>query len=226
MKEKEKEISRFVAEQSDSAEAYYNTDLSTIEHNIVKYAISKIKINDAQIPEYSFSEKEFARVTEITGDDYHEQIEKITDQLSTKRVRISSKDKTGWFPWFLSIGYHNEVVHISFNTVLKDLVLKLKENLSDYPFLATPPLKSTYSLSLYELLVQYQKLGYQRISLEDLRAILGLTNKYPEYSNIKQRVINHAQKELREKTSLSFEYKEVKEAKKVIALDFYITNKS
>lgn len=211
-----------VVQHNNLIEAYYDMDLSVNEHKIIKYAISKIKLNDTQFPDYTFDVKEFVKAANVKGSNYYRGIEKIADELSKKRIKVKSKEAVGYFPWFSAIVYRKGVVHISFNHHIKDLLLQLEQTFTNYPFEVITPLKSAYSLRLFELLKQYEKIGYRRMKIDELRRMLGIKDKYPEYSAMKQRVIKKAHSELNEKTKLSFEYEEIKEGKKVVAIDFFI----
>ncbi|MBF0556161.1 MAG: RepB family plasmid replication initiator protein, partial [Nitrospirae bacterium] len=83
------------------------------------------------------------------------------------------------------------------------------------------------SIRLYELLIQYWRLGERRFEVEELRKILGITDsEYPLYANFKQRVILTAQAELAKSTDLSFTFKEIKTGRKVTGIEFTITVKA
>ena len=59
--------------------------------------------------------------------------------------------------------------------------------------------KSFYSQRLYELLRLWSRTGQtiiKEFSVENLRFILAVEDKYPEYKNFKQRVLNQAIKEI------------------------------
>jgi len=81
-------------------------------------------------------------------------------------------------------------------------------------------------------LKQYEKIGKRTIELEDLRQLLGTTEidpngeiikeDYPLYANFKSRVIIPAQKELKQKTDIYFNFKEIKQGRKVISIEFEI----
>jgi len=46
-------------------------------------------------------------------------------------------------------------------------------------------LKRTYSIRIYELLMQFQKTGNRLIKIDDFRAMLGLDNKYSDFKILK-----------------------------------------
>ncbi|MCI2256213.1 replication initiation protein [Domibacillus sp. PGB-M46] len=221
---KKKENKALVVQSNDLIEAYYEADLKMSEHKIIRYAASKIKLNDTQFPHYSFEVSEFLAAAGVKGNNYHKEIEKIADGLSKRRIKVKSKEKIGWFPWFSGIVYEKGTVHIVFNALIKDLLLQLEERFTNYPFDVIAPLKSSYSVRLFELLKQYEKIGHRTIALEELRLMLGVTEKYPEYGNFKQRILKHSQKELKEKTNLSFEFEEIKQGKKVEKIKFTINS--
>lgn len=214
-----------VVQSNDLIEAYYDMDLTVNEHKIIRYVASKIKLHDNSFPDYSFEVKEFAKAVGVRGNNYHAHIEKIADELTKRRIKVKSKEKVGWFPWFSAIVYEKGIVHISFNPVIKDLILKLEERFTNYHFNAITPLRSGYSLRLFELLKQYEKIGHRTIELDELRMMLGISDKYQEYSSLKQRVVVRAQEELKEKTKLAFEFEEIKRGRKVVALKFLINSK-
>lgn len=218
-----------IVQSNDLIEAYYDTDLTANEHKIIRYVASKIKINDNSFPDYSFEVREFANAAGVKGNNYHKQIEKIADEITKKRIKIKSKigdkEKIGWFPWFSGIVYEKGSVEISFNPLIKSLLLNLENSFTKYSFDVISPLRSGYSIRLFELLKQYEKIGHRTIELEELRKMLGINDKYPEFANFKQRVLKHAQSELKNKTKLSFEFEEIKKSRKTVAIKFIINSK-
>ena len=58
--------------------------------------------------------------------------------------------------------------------------------------------------------------------LNDLRKLLGAEDIYPAYGNFKQRVLMPAQKELKNKTDISFNLEEIKSGRRVKKVKFII----
>src|SRR5690606_31316286 len=75
---------------------------------------------------------------------------------------------------------------------------------------------------IYELLKQYEKIQERTFLLSDLRELLGAENIYPAYGNFKQRVLLPAQKELKNKTDISFKLEEIKNGRRVVKVKFII----
>lgn len=67
-------------------------------------------------------------------------------------------------------------------------------------------LKSMYSKRLYELCCRWKDKGGFVMPIDELRSVLMLENKYKLMGHFKSRILNTAQKELKEKADLWFEY--------------------
>lgn len=84
------------------------------------------------------------------------------------------------------------------------------------------PLRSTYSARIYELLLQFRPFGVRTISLSEFRFFLNIEDKFPQWINIKQRVLEPGQKHLAEYTDIAFSYSVQKQGKAVNSIKFSI----
>lgn len=85
--------------------------------------------------------------------------------------------------------------------------------------------KSFYAQRLYELLRLWSRtdrLITKNFKIEQLRFVLGVENKYPEYKNFKQRVLNQAIKEINQVGNMEISIEEVKNGRKVDEIKFNI----
>lgn len=118
------------------------------------------------------------------------------------------------------------VVEIQLHRMLQPYFLALKDGgYTEVRLRHVLPLRSTYSIRLYELLRQYRNSAQltREITIEDLRFFLDIpTDKLERYVDIRRKIIEPAQKHLKESTDISFEVSEVKQGRKVIALRFQI----
>jgi plasmid replication initiation protein len=113
-------------------------------------------------------------------------------------------------------------ISISFHPKMKPYLLQLKSQFTIYDVQNIVKLPSTYSVRIYELLKQYEKIGRRRFQVEELKDILGLENEYPLYANFKQRVIQKAQKDLAAHTDIVFTFDEIKRGRAVMEIVFTI----
>ena len=79
-------------------------------------------------------------------------------------------------------------------------------------------------LRFYLLLKRFADTGFRYMTVDEIRDVFDLQDKYKSFGNIKQRLIDKAKVELEEKTDIRFEYEEVKKAgsKAVFAVKFKI----
>lgn len=85
--------------------------------------------------------------------------------------------------------------------------------------------KSFYAQRLYELLRLWSRtdrLITKNFKIEQLRFVLGVESKYPEYKNFKQRVLNQAIKEINQVGNMKVSIEEVKNGRKVDEIKFNI----
>lgn len=102
-------------------------------------------------------------------------------------------------------------------------MLQLKELYTSYKLENILSLRSKYSLRLFEVLKSNQFKKYWIVELDEFKKILGVTEKsYSVYQNIKNRIIIQAQKELKEKTDIKFDFEEIKTGRKVTSIKFHI----
>jgi plasmid replication initiation protein len=67
-------------------------------------------------------------------------------------------------------------------------------------------------LRFYLLLKRFADTGVRDMSVDELRDVFDLQDKYKSFGNIKQRIIDKAQQELAAKTDIRFEYEEIKQS--------------
>lgn len=107
-----------------------------------------------------------------------------------------------------------------FDEIWKSL-LDFTKGYRKYELVTAMQFKSVYSMRMYELMSGQKK--PLKFSLEQLREMLCVTDKYKLPANFKARVLDIAKKELDESSPYSFNYIEVKEGRKVVGFKFFPT---
>jgi plasmid replication initiation protein len=125
---------------------------------------------------------------------------------------------------FTDIFVHEEgIITFEVNKNIKPFLLNLTNNFTQYFFENIARLKSSFSIRIYELLKQYEKVGNRRIGLLPLRHFLSIENdKFAKYNDFKRFVLFVAQKELKEKTDICFDFEEIKSGRKISEINFII----
>jgi len=198
--------------------------LTVTEQKIILYLVSQIHKDDDDFKMYSLPIQHFYELLGYRGSPKYSEMRDITRNLMREILEIKEGKKLKQMSWISYVEYdeHSGRVYLSFDPRLKPYLLQLKKEFTTYRLKNVMELKSGYSIRIYEILKRWQFINDVEIPLDELRKMVGATDKYLEYHNFKKRVLAPAQKEITEKTDLSFEYKEVKSGRKVVASRFFI----
>lgn len=157
--------------------------------------------------------------------------ERLTIRQENPRTKVRSKLQIGWLSsseYFHSKGY----VEMCFDPKLKPYLLQLKTRFTHYYLQHIIRLNHSYSIRFYELLKQYQNIGWRTFEVDELKEILGLApEEYKLYGHFKDRILEPVKAELTQKFNndeidLRFEYKELKLGRKIHELRFDIFSKN
>lgn len=118
-------------------------------------------------------------------------------------------------------------VEIMFSEDIMPLITRLNERYTEYDLRQIGNLKSAYSLRIFEMLMQWVKIGKTPVvEIEDFREKLGIEDdKYQSMSDFKKRVLDPAVKEISNKTNIKVDYKQIKNGVKITGFIFIFKDK-
>ena len=223
IKKKSLPPSLIVTQSNQLVEARYNLSLG--EQRLILSMIAQIQPDDDDFKPYRISIGELADFLGVAkGSAYHE-CKKITKTLLSRVLEIQEPGRLLQTGWVSSADYVDGtgVVNLSFDPLLKPYLLQLKGNFTSCKFEILLGFKSQYTMRMYMLLKQYERLKEREIELSLLRGILSLRiDQHIEYSNFKKNILEPVQKELKAKADLYFEFDEIKYGRRVGAIRFKI----
>jgi len=221
---KEKQL---VVQSNPLVEAQYK--LNSTEQKLLRVIISMIQPDTPDLKKrlYRFSVQDFARLlghADLTS--LYKEMLSMAEHLKTAGLRVALPNgDTIRTSWVASYKYPKNKGWIEFevSSMLETELLRLKDQFTQYYLANISKLKGEYTVRVYELVLQYASthLRNREISLKDLRAMLGLQNKYKHSSDIFFYVIRIAHKEINAKTDISFSFRPIKESRKFVAIEFY-----
>ncbi len=215
--------SLIVTQANELVESRYNLSLG--EQRLIFTMISRIQPEDEDFKPYRISLSELAEFLGIDKNHIYADCKKITKKLLEKVVEIQEPERLLQTHWVSSADYINGtgVVNLTFDPLLKPYLLQLKGNFTSSKLDMLLSFKSQYTMRMYSLLKQYERLGSREIELQALREILGVgKEKYKLYTDFKRNILKSTQKELKAKADLIFEFDEIKHGRKVGAIRFHI----
>ncbi len=203
-------------------------DLSLQEQKIILTLASMVQPQDTEFKEYEFKIKDFTELLQVNNKKMYIEIPKITRELMKKVFEIREGKKIIQLSWLSSAVYETGEgkVILKFDSNLKPYMLGLKNFYTTYKLANVLILKSKYSIRLYEILKSNEFKKSIEIEIEELKSMVGANADYFKiYADLKRKVIIQAQKELKDKTDISFDFEEVKTGRKTTSIKFIINSK-
>lgn len=193
----------------------YETNLSLNENKIVYGIIAQILSCDKEIPWYTINTANLCRLCGFDTHSISRIMKDISREICTKvfyikRINLISEEgertqQDVFVHWIDAFSYNDETkewtIHI--NELMKPFLLNLKQNFTSETFSAFVKYRTLLGFRFHGVFTKefdkrtckfsaQQKLDYEMkvvCSLEQLKIWAQVTDKYPLYSNFKQRVL-------------------------------------
>lgn len=214
---------QFVVESNALIRGKYAMSLTEIR--IFLSVLAQVDQSDEDVTYYKVHVRDLLDLIGKKRKDLHASVRDAARSLQEKTVEITEGKTHKFRSVFYGINYKEDEGYISaaFHPDLKPFVYQLRANFTQYDLRNVLPLSSSHAIRMYRILKSslYQKTVVY--SVDDLKAMLGLSKKYPLYGGFKRDVIDKAQNDLAKYTDLQFTYEvEKKEGRKVTHLRFHI----
>lgn len=221
----EKEV---VAKSNELVRARHQ--FTTLEQRILVSMVAQL---DRGTTEFPIQKVRIADICDLSGTDssnMYRRIDEITDNLVEKSVDIRKKNEDGRetgfrkYPVFQTCEYDrgSGYIRAQFNDKMAPFLLKLKKRFTLYLMTVFLRLRSKYATQIYEMLKMRQGLYRYEVSVEEFRYTLNLEDKYPRFHHLKQRVIEQARGEMKEKADIHFTYKIHRQNNSPQSIEFFI----
>ena len=221
-------MGKIVRVHNNFIEACYKANL--LEKKLLMFAIHKFnkiaasKVEKSKIYYISADKNE---LKDALGFDVHKDytdIKRTCKSLNEKVVTLEDKDKKNFktFSMITDTEFENGTLTLGFHWRIFPYFRELKEKFTKYDLINIKELTSSYSIRFYELIKQYENIGARTLKIEYLRKIFELEDKYVRHDAFRINVIDRAQKELKEKSDLYFDYIQNRKGRKVISITLNI----
>ena len=204
--------------------------LNPLSLKFITTLITGLKRSDDINEEYVFRVKDFQELTKLKRKDLYWAIKETLKELLEKPLYIPNDDGFIMCNW-ISGGHYVESrgeVRFMIYPKLRPFLLEAQKKFLKYKLENILPLKSSYSIRIYEILKDWLELNSRYgnkaekiISLAEFREIMEIPKSY-RFNNIKTQILNKAKAEFETHTDIIFEYEEIKSGRKVTHLKFII----
>ena len=227
-----------ITQANTLARSHQNMTLT--EKRLVMLAIALIKRSEVSFRRLRLYVPDFVRIFGVSSKAVYNRLDKATDKLMKTQIRIELGDESyEKFNWVTRAKYlsarHRQnqdgvpYIEIDFNEALGPYLLQLKGHYNSWPITEISSMSSPNSIHLFEILHhdsfagKRKKLAYE---LDELRAMLGATDTYPNFKDFRQRILEKAQKDFGKDSVMNFTFKAEKRGRKVSSVTFHLHFKS
>jgi len=179
----------------------------------------KIKLDNNQIGDISYT----LPISLFLKDDdknNHKEVKKALESL--KRKELTYQDDDIWASLTIianpKISRYKETVTFTVDKMINDAFLDFSKGFKKYELKTAMEFESTYSMRFYELLSnQKTPINY---SIDNLKEMFQLSNKYKLTADFLRYVIEPAKKELDRCSPYTFHYEQIKTGRKITGIRF------
>ena len=214
---------KVVVRHNDLIEA--KMDISLMQMRVFLKTLTLIGRDDTDFKIYTLSVSELVKEANLNSQNWYSQLKRELTELA--RVHLDIPTRTGYLitHLFSSVEYKEGIIELAFDPKLKPYLLQVKGNFTKYELEHAMKMKSVYSIRMYELLKQYVTFGKRKFSVEYLRDILHLQDKYKNFNGFKERVLEKAKKDCEKYSDITFTYKLIYSGRSVSDIVCFIKRK-
>ena len=214
--------------------AMYSLTLS--QQKLMLHIFAMIKPSDTELPRYEMSIYEFLKLCGVDphNGSMYKQVKKNIEDIANAKVqwiRLAGTQQITMFRWLSSatIDEGTGKIVLTLDQSLKPHLIQLKEFYTTMNITYTLPMKSQYSIKIYELCKSYQNLYLEKKkkgeplvwSIETLKKQVDCNAS--NWAHVRRTVLDKAKSEINGKTDILFDYAVYeKDRQRVIAISVTI----
>jgi plasmid replication initiation protein len=203
--------------------------LTLNEQRLVLAAIAKIPFKQTIPDKIVLTAKEFLDCFPDIGErNVYKEMEKALENLSQRWINVEDPEQTEKFRWIdLKTKYHKGSARIgfAFSRYIIPYLQQLKEQFTKYKLGDISGLKSTHSIRIYEMLMQFHHTGILLIDIQEFKERLGIQEKYADYRILRRKLIEPSVSELNQKSHFNVTFKAIREGRSIQKLEFFFSEK-
>ena len=215
-------INSIITKRNDLVQSSYA--LSVSETRVILLCLSKID-SSKPLPldqEFTITANDFHGELGLDAANAYRDLRAAVDKLWKREILIDPSDQGSMVRWISKKAYFTSKgsVNIAFSAQLMPYITELKSRFTSYKLRDVARFKNSYSIRVYELLVQFKNNHERRISVLDFRDMLDLGEKYSTIKDLKKRIVMPALDDINEYSNVKAELGQEKKGKDITHLIF------
>ena len=199
-------------------------ELTPIQTKLFLFLLAKLDTSKTNFEPMIVVVKDFQKFIGTKGDSLYNHLKKEVEKMIGKRVYY--KDDNVELNSSLISGYlyleKEGAFLVEFPSLLKPFLLQLKENFTVIDIRNILGLDSSYAMRFYEICKEKERFKTFQYTVNEIKEMFSIENKYKNYFDFKVKIIIQARNELQENSELYFDFEEIKQGKKVVAIRFNV----
>lgn len=207
--------------------------LGTLEQKLLGALISEIQPNDENFKEYELNIQEVGEFIGLNSNAVYERLSEASFSLLDKKLKFDEVDSRGKKTFIavnlIASARHQEGSGILTMTIAPDLkpyllAIKGKDTpFTKYMIKNILKLNTSYSIRLYEVLKQWEKVRVKKFEIGELKEMLGAEEvSYNRFDNFERRVLKPAKNEVNKHTDIFVIYRKIKTGRRISHIEFEI----
>jgi plasmid replication initiation protein len=176
---------------------------------------------------YTLKAKEFSEQFNLELGGVYTVLKRVAKKLIKTSLTLERPDL--FSTWHISLCSQTEYNHkegsltVKFTEEIMPYLAQVKAKFVLYNLKEVSNFGSLYTTRLYELIQEFKDTGLLIKSVEQLREVFAVSNKFVKYNDFKKYTFLHAVNEINSQYKLNLEFEEIKERLKVVAIKFTFT---
>ena len=199
-------------------------ELTPIQTKLFLFLLAKLDTSKTNFEPMIVVVKDFQKFIGTKGDSLYNHLKKEVEKMIGKRVYYKDDNvelNTSLISGYLYLEKEGAFL-VEFPSLLKPFLLQLKENFTVIDIRNILGLDSSYAMRFYEICKEKERFKTFQYTVTEIKEMFSIENKYKNYFDFKVKIIIQARNELQENSELYFDFEEIKQGKKVVAIRFTV----
>lgn len=177
----------------------------------------------------SMSAFEYSELMGIDIKNAHRELYKAADSLFKSSITLIEDGEETEIYWVQEKSKKIKgegAVSLIWSDRVTKYISQLQSNFTSYKLNDISNLQSSHSIRIYEILMRFKSTGHRILTVDQLRLLLDIKDKYPLYKDFSKWVIRPSIAELNEHSSMQITFEPILKGRKTVALSFKFKPKS